>query len=162
MAQAAATRTPALLKYGLVSADDHVLEPPDLWTARLGSRFRDRAPHLERAADGTEHWVVDGQVLLGGRVAEVGALMADRNHEPTRWDEVPAAAYVPSERLKAMDAAGVDYSALYPTVAGRAGQAFGHLADPELELACVQAYNDWLIGEWASASPRFIPQCIAP
>ena len=34
--------------------------------------------------------------------------------------------------------------------------------DPELELACVQAYNDWLIEEWAAASPRFIPQCIVP
>ena len=33
---------------------------------------------------------------------------------------------------------------------------------PELELACVQAYNDWLIEEWAAVSPRFIPQCIVP
>src|SRR5207302_1776614 len=36
------------------------------------------------------------------------------------------------------------------------------LTDPDLELACVQAYNDWLIEEWAAASPRFIPQCIVP
>jgi predicted TIM-barrel fold metal-dependent hydrolase len=61
-----------------------------------------------------------------------------------------------------MDAAGVDYSVLYPTVAGRAGETFGRLTDPELELACVQAYNDWLIDEWAGASERFIPQCIVP
>jgi predicted TIM-barrel fold metal-dependent hydrolase len=26
----------------------------------------------------------------------------------------------------------------------------------------VQAYNDWLLEEWAGASKRFIPQCIAP
>src|SRR5207253_9348199 len=39
---------------------------------------------------------------------------------------------------------------------------FARIADPELELACVQAYNDWLIEEWAAASPRFIPQCIVP
>ena len=61
-----------------------------------------------------------------------------------------------------MDAAGIDYSVLYPTVAGLAGETFGRLEDPELELACVQAYNDWLIDEWASASDRFIPQCIVP
>ena len=61
-----------------------------------------------------------------------------------------------------MDAAGVDYSVLYPTVAGLAGEAFGRLRDPDLELACVQAYNDWLIEEWAAASERFIPQCIVP
>src|SRR6266481_712671 len=151
------------LKYGLISVDDHVQEPPELWTQRLSkSRWRERVPHLERTADGTERWVVDGQVLLDGRPARVGALMADRNCEPSRWEEVPPAAYLASERLKAMDAAGTDYAVLYPTVAGLAGEAFGKLQDPELELACVQAYNDWLIEEWATASERFIPQCIVP
>jgi predicted TIM-barrel fold metal-dependent hydrolase len=61
-----------------------------------------------------------------------------------------------------MDAAGIDYAVLYPTVAGAAGQTFGRIEAAELELACVQAYNDWLIDEWASASPRFIPQCLVP
>jgi predicted TIM-barrel fold metal-dependent hydrolase len=88
--------------------------------------------------------------------------MADRNREPSRWEDVPAPAYVPTERLKAMDAAGIDCSVLYPTVAGLAGETFGKLTDPELELACVRAYNDWLIDEWAGASDRFIPQCIVP
>ena len=88
--------------------------------------------------------------------------MPDRTNEPARWDEAPPAAYNPADRLRLMDAAGVDYSVLYPTVAGLAGEAFGRLTDPELELACVQAYNDWLIEEWAGASTRFIPQCIVP
>ena len=149
--------------YPLISTDDHVQEPPDLWSNRLSkSRFGDRIPRLERTAEGPERWVVDGQVLLGGHAARAGALMADRNTEPARWDEVPPAAYVPSERLKVMDAAGIGYSVLFPTVAGMAGEAFGRLEDPELELACVQAYNDWLIEEWAGASDRFIPQCIVP
>ena len=151
------------LKYGLISVDDHVQEPPDLWTSRLSKRrWGDRIPHVTTTADGTEQWVVDGQVLLGGRLARAGALMPDRNTEPNRWEEVPLAAYQPSERLKIMDAAGVDYSVLFPIVAGMAGEAFGRLHDPELELACVQAYNDWLIEEWAAASDRFIPQCIVP
>jgi predicted TIM-barrel fold metal-dependent hydrolase len=117
---------------------------------------------MESAGDGTERWLVDGQVLLDGFAGRAGALMADRNCEPRCWQDVPAAAYLPSERLKAMDAAGIDYSVIYPTVAGLAGEAFGKLSDPELELACVQAYNDWLIDEWAGASDRFIPQCIVP
>jgi len=151
------------LRYGLISVDDHVQEAPNLWTDRLSrQRWGDRLPHLERAPDETEQWVVDGRVLLAGRPAKAGALMADRNREPTRWDEVPPAAYTPAERLKAMDAAGVDTSVLYPTVAGLAGEAFGRLEDPELELACTQAYNDWLIEEWAAASDRFVPQCIVP
>ena len=150
-------------KHGLISVDDHVLEPPNLWTDRLSKgKWGNRIPHLERVSDGAERWVVDGQVLLDGHPAKAGALMADRNQEPRRWDEVPQAAYVPSERLKTMDTSGVDYSVLYPSVAGLAGEAFGRLEDPDLELACVQAYNDWLIDEWAGASDRFIPQCIVP
>lgn len=151
------------LKYGFISVDDHVQEPPDLWTDRLSqSRWGERLPHLERTSDGAERWVVDGKVLLGGAAGKAGAFMPDRNCEPIRWDEVPAAAYLPAERLKVMDAAGVDYSVLYPTVAGLAGEAFGRIEDSELELACVQAYNDWLIEYWAAASERFIPQCIVP
>jgi predicted TIM-barrel fold metal-dependent hydrolase len=151
------------LKYGLISVDDHVQEPPNLWTERLSkSRWGNSVPHLETAADGRQRWVVDGQVLVDGRAAKSGALMVDRNIDPGRWSDVPPAAYLPSERLKTMDSGGVDYSALYPTVAGLAGEGFARLEDPAFELACVQAYNDWLIEEWARASERFIPQCIVP
>ena len=114
-----------------ISVDDHVQETPDLWTSRLAkSRWGDRIPHLERD-NGVERWVSHGQTLLGGRVARAGALMPNRSRDPSRWEEVPAAAYVPAERLKTMDAAGIDYSVLYPTVAGLAGEVFGRLDDPE-------------------------------
>jgi uncharacterized protein len=150
------------LRHGLISVDDHVQEPPDLWTSRLSRRrWGDRIPHLERSS-GADRWVVDGQIALGGHAALAGALMRDRNHDPARWDDVPPAAYRPADRLTAMDAAGVDASILYPTVAGLAGETFARIQDPELELACVQAYNDWLLDEWAAASDRFIPQCIVP
>jgi predicted TIM-barrel fold metal-dependent hydrolase len=61
-----------------------------------------------------------------------------------------------------MDADHVAYSVLYPTVAGFAGEIFGRSMDPEFEIDCVRAYNDWLIEEWASVSHRFIPLCIVP
>ena len=100
------------------------------------------------------------------RLALVGALagagMPDRALEPQTWATVPRMAYDPVARLQAMDADGVDYSVLYPTVSGLAGETFGRLSDPELELVCVQAYNDWLLETWAQASERFIPQCIVP
>ena len=144
------------LKHGLISVDDHVVEPPDLWISRLSrTKWGDRIPHLATGSDGSEYWVVDGQPLHQSRLPEVGAALPDRIVEPRRWSDVPAAAYDATARLKAMDADGVDYSALYPSVAGLAGETFGRLTDPDLELACVQAYNDWLIDEWAAASERF-------
>ena len=151
------------LKYGFISADDHVQEHPEVWTKRMSkAKWGERIPHIARQSDGTDRWVVDGKKVDLSGVAIAGGAMADRAREPQRWEEVPSVAYTPRERLAAMDVDGVDYSVLYPSVAGRAGETFGRLTDVELELACVQAYNDFLIEEWASASPRFIPQCIVP
>ncbi len=139
------------LKYGLISADDHVQEHGEVWTRRMSrEKWGDRIPHLEIQNDGIQRWAIDGTPL--GKHAP----------SPRRWEEIPRAAYDPRERLKAMDTDGVDYSILYPTVAGLAGERFGKLADADLELACVQAYNDWLIEEWAKVSPRLVPQCIVP
>ena len=147
----------------LISAVDHVIEPPDVWTQRLSkSKFGARIPHLERGADGSDCWSVDGKSLSLADAARVGALMSDRVSIPKRWEEVAKAAYDPTARLKAMDDDGIDIAVLYPCLAGFSGEFFGAIADPELELACVRAYNDWLIDEWASTSKRFIPQCIVP
>ncbi len=151
------------MKKGFISVDDHVQEQPDVWTERLSkAKWGNRIPHIEKQADGTENWVVDGRKLPLGGVASAGAAMRDRTEEPQCWQDVPKVAYDPMERLKAMDTDGVDYSVLYPTVAGVAGENFGRLTDPDFELACVQAYNDWLIEEWTNRSERFIPQCIVP
>ena len=67
------------VKYGFISVDDHIQEVPNLWTDRLKEKFGDRVPHLETMKDGSEQWFMDGQVLLDGRAARAGALMADRN-----------------------------------------------------------------------------------
>jgi predicted TIM-barrel fold metal-dependent hydrolase len=150
-------------KLRFVSTDDHVIEHPDVWLRRLSrAKWGGRIPHVERDRDGSDYWMIDGaRYRLCGN-GSVGALMADRRVEPETWERMPQAAYIPSERLKAMDANGADFSVLYPTIAGIAGEVFGRIADTELELACVQAYNDWLIEEWAGCSARFVLQCIVP
>ncbi len=148
---------------GILSAVDHVQEPPDLWTSRLSAtKWAERIPLIETGGNGVDRWFIDGQPAAMDGVAPAGVLMTDRAKAPQRWEDVPEAAYRPAARLAAMDAAGIEYSVLYPTVAGLGGEAFGRITDPKLELECVRAYNDWLIDEWAAASPRFIPQCIVP
>jgi len=146
-----------------ISVDEHIQEHPEVWTKRLSrAKWGDRIPRVERNSDGVEHWIIDGRRIDLAGVADCGAVMPDRTINPQRWSEVPASVYDPEERLRAMDAAGIEYAVLYPTVAGVGGEAFGRVEDPELELGCVQAYNDWLLEEWAGASNRFIPQCIVP
>src|ERR1041385_5639675 len=107
-----------MAEFSFISVDDHVQEPPDLWTKRLPrSKWNERIPHIETDAAG-EHWVVDGGKLKFSGAADCGALTPDRAESPQRWSEVPPSVYDPRERLKAMDAAGVAYSVLYPTIAG--------------------------------------------
>jgi predicted TIM-barrel fold metal-dependent hydrolase len=146
-----------------ISTVDHVVEHPEVWTERLSkSQWGNRMPHMERSSQDGDSWIVDGRSVSLSNVAQVGALMTQRTDVPKRWEEVPPTAYVPAERLKAMDADGVACSVLYPTFAGFSGETFGILTDSDLELACVRAYNDWLIDEWASYSERFVPQCLVP
>jgi uncharacterized protein len=147
----------------IISAVDRVVERPDVWTQRLSkTNFGDRIPHLERSADGSDVWIVDGRRTPLAHTVCVGALMADRVNVPKHWEDIPNIASDPTARLKAMDDDGVEYAVLYPGLPGFSGELFGAIADSELELACVQAYNDWLIEEWANVSERFIPQCIVP
>ncbi|HTN72186.1 MAG TPA: amidohydrolase family protein [Methylomirabilota bacterium] len=150
------------LKYGFISADDHVQEHREVWTSRMSrQKWGDKIPHVDRQADGSDFWVIgDQRIPLPETAGET--VGENRSLQPKQWEEVPRAAYSAPERLVVMDRDGVDYSVLYPTAAGLAAQAFGQLDDPDLEVACVQAYNDWLIEEWARASPRFVPQCIVP
>jgi len=146
-----------------ISVDDHVQEHPNVWTERLSERkWGDRIPHVERGGDGMDYWYVDGRKLSLAGTSLATATKSDRTQEPKQWQDIPSAAYVPADRLKAMDADHVAYSVLYPTIAGLAGETFGRCTDAALELACVRAYNDWLIEEWASVSKRFIPLCIVP
>jgi uncharacterized protein len=147
----------------LISSVDHVVEHPAVWTHRLSrSKWSDQIPHLEHQADGTDAWMIDGRKVLLSEGAQVGALMDDRVDSPKRWEDMPEATYAPAARLKAMDKDGVDYSVLYPTFAGFSGENLGAISDPDLALACVQAYNDWLLEDWASFSDRFIPLCVLP
>ena len=47
----------------ILSADSHVVEPADLWTERVESRYRDRAPHVVSEIGGIEaDWfIIEGQ-----------------------------------------------------------------------------------------------------
>ena len=132
-------------KICVISADDHVCETADVWTKRMSKqKWGARVPHVESQTDGTQIWLIDGKPM-----------------DSSASSGLPITEAL-SERLSTMDRHGIDYSVLYPSMSGMSGERFGRLEDSEFEVACVQAYNDWLIEEWAAASPRFVPQCITP
>jgi predicted TIM-barrel fold metal-dependent hydrolase len=62
-------------------------------------------------------------------------------------------------RIADMDTAGIWASLCFPSlIAGFAGVVFSKSTDPELGLACVRAWNDWVHEVWAGTYPeRIIP-----
>jgi predicted TIM-barrel fold metal-dependent hydrolase len=69
------------------------------------------------------------------------------------------AIYDPIARLEILDRDGVDAEVLFPNPPVQNATFFQ--GDAELELACVQAYND-AINEWRHASDRYIPLALLP
>lgn len=146
-------------KYLLVSVDDHVLEPPTMFQGRLPRKFTDRAPYVERDND-AEAWVfdelrspisaADGYVTWEpGTGDDIGVTYDD--YRPGVWNV--------HDRILDMDLGGIYASLNFPSIAfGFAGQAFMRMKESDLGLACMRAYNDWMIEEWVGAYPeRLIP-----
>jgi predicted TIM-barrel fold metal-dependent hydrolase len=134
-----------------ISSDSHVFEPPDLWTARLPSVFRDRAPRIVREA-GSDWWVVEGAKMTGA-VAGVAGLRFERpkalSIEGT-LDDVHRGGFDPAARLRDMDLDGVHADIIYPTAGFR---SLALVRDTAFLNAICVAYNDY-IAEFCRASPE--------
>ena len=137
--------------YKILSSDDHVLEPAELWTERIEARYRDRAPRVLREENGDDAWFCDGFKILGlGPAAQVGR----RFDEPEklsfgdRIENMRPGGYIPEEHIKDMDLDGVDVSIMYPTTS----LLIYIVPDTGLVNACFRAYNDW-IAEFCRSYP---------
>ncbi|MEU2000766.1 amidohydrolase family protein [Rhodococcus sp. NPDC019627] len=148
----------------LVSVDDHILEPPNLWVDRVPSKDRDRAPHMIKDDSGMDVWVYDGKRMpSSGLSAVAGKSKEEFSPEPLNYDEMRPGCYDPLARVEDMNRAGILASLSFPTVTRFCGQLFMEASDREFGFSCLQAYNDWHLEEWAGAAPgRFIPLILIP
>jgi predicted TIM-barrel fold metal-dependent hydrolase len=146
----------------LVSVDDHLVEPPDLFGGRLRGNYADEAPRVQRQPDGSDVWVFNGRVIPNiGLNAVAGRPREEYGVEPTAFDEMRPGCYDVHERIKDMDAGGVLASMNFPSFPGFSGRLFAACEDRGLALAVLQAYNDWHIDEWCGAYPgRFMPMAL--
>ena len=147
--------------FTLISVDDHLVEPPDMFEGRVESRYADLAPRVEVDDAGMEYWAYDGQRQYKvGLNAVVGRPRNELSFEPTRFDEMRRGAWDIHARVHDMDLNGVYASLNFPSsLAGFAGQRFQlGVSDPGLARAVVTAANDWHLEAWAGAYPdRIIP-----
>jgi predicted TIM-barrel fold metal-dependent hydrolase len=148
----------------LVSVDDHIIEPREMFDAHIPERFRDRAPRVLTDDDGSEYWLFEGErAAYMGLNAVAGCPPEEYGLNPTRYDQMRKGCFNVDERVRDMNANGVLGSLNFPTFPHFCGQLFARQQDKELSIAVVRAYNDWHIDEWCGAHPgRFIPCGITP
>ena len=149
----------------LISVDDHVVEPPDLWTRHISAKHRDRAPRVVRDEKGVQHWELEGKrKVITGLMAVAGTPSTEWDPMPMNLEDPPSqASGDPRVRLAAMDQDHVIASLIFPTYSNTCGQTFLDTPDKDLGLACIRAYNDWMLDEWTAAAPdRFIPLALVP
>jgi predicted TIM-barrel fold metal-dependent hydrolase len=148
----------------LISVDDHVVEPPDLFEGRLPRRFADRAPYVKRQADGSDVWFFEGERVINiGLAAVAGRDPSEYGMDPTSFDEMRAGCFDVHERIHDMNANGVLASLCFPSFPQFCGQLFSRQVDKELSLDVIRSYNDWHLEAWCGAYPgRFIPLGILP
>ena len=144
--------------YRIISSDNHISEPPDLWLSRMEPRFRDRAPRIVRDADGLDWWYCDGKKVPGTGFGFGGGQTGVRFEEGAGanlkiagvFENVRPGAYIPEEQVKDMDIDGVDVSILYPTT----GLQLFKQPDGEFLTDIFRAYNDWIAEFCQRASNR--------
>jgi predicted TIM-barrel fold metal-dependent hydrolase len=137
--------------YRLIDADQHINEPPDLWTSRLSAKFRDRAPRMERFEQG-DAWVFEGvKDPINFGLNACAGMEPDKLVPWLRWEELRRGGYDPAVRCDEMDRDGVDACLLFPTP--RVSQWMFAMREPDFHLELVQAYNDWL-SEYCAHDPE--------
>ncbi|HVB94280.1 MAG TPA: amidohydrolase family protein [Acidimicrobiales bacterium] len=143
----------------LVSVDDHIVEPPDMFEGRLPAKYQDLAPKMIKKPDGTDVWTYDGNEMPNiGLNAVVGRPPEEYGIEPTSLDDMRPGCFDVHERIRDMNANGVLGSMNFPSFPQFCGQLFARTEDKDVALAMIQAYNDWHIEGWCGAAPgRFIP-----
>jgi predicted TIM-barrel fold metal-dependent hydrolase len=143
----------------MVSVDDHVVEPPDLFDGRLAAKYREYAPEFITNADGTNVWKYNGETVMNVALnAVAGRPKEEYGIEPTSFTQLRPGTYDHQERVKDMSANGVLGSLCFPSFPQFCGQLFARTADKDVALAMVRAYNDWHVDEWCGSHPgRFIP-----
>jgi predicted TIM-barrel fold metal-dependent hydrolase len=152
----------------VIDADSHMTERHDLFTERAPKGYEDRVPHVE-VVDGMEMWVIEGKTFgkagSGGTVDHDGVKHPYRDSQGGDWGitDVHPAAWDPNERLRLMDAQGIDVQVLYPNAIGLGGQNLRNsVQDVTLLQVCVEIYNDAMAQVQAESNNRLLPMPIMP
>jgi predicted TIM-barrel fold metal-dependent hydrolase len=169
----------------IISVDDHVLEPKELWQRELPASVRDRGPRTSREkvklvfegghygfergvddGDWCDLWLFDDLVVPTGFLhAPAGTPRNEQRNVPAVYEDFRPGAYDQTARLADMDTNHVEAAINFPNIFPRfAGQGFLERDDKALSLDCLRIYNNWTIDEWCGGAGRgrLIPLTLVP
>jgi predicted TIM-barrel fold metal-dependent hydrolase len=148
----------------LISIDDHIVEPKDMFDKHVPDRWKGDVPTIVADEHGIERWQFQGQVSGStGLNAVISWPREEWNLDPATFAEMRPGAYDIHERVRDMNRNGVLASMCFPSFVGFSNGFFHRAPDKDLALVMTQAYNDWHIDEWVGTYPdRFIPIAIPP
>jgi predicted TIM-barrel fold metal-dependent hydrolase len=148
----------------LVSVDDHVVEPPDVFQHALPVQYRARAPKLVQNKKGDDVWTFEGKVLPNiGLNAVAGRAPEEYGMEPTSFRQMRKGCYDVHARIDDMNVNGQLGSMCFSSFPGLCGRLWCQTDDKALAGVVSQAYNDWHVDEWCGAHPgRFLPLGMIP
>jgi uncharacterized protein len=151
----------AQIDYPIIDADAHVNEPPELWQERVPAKWRDRAPKVLHT-DGGDVWSFDDGKRLRplGLTATAGRSFLQFQPTGVRYDEIRPGSFDTAARLRDMEADGIWAQVLYPSVTLAGAKLYAE--EPELQVACVRAYNEWMAEFCEGADGRLVGQAIIP
>ncbi|MGA1648642.1 MAG: amidohydrolase, partial [Ilumatobacteraceae bacterium] len=106
--------------YTLISVDDHLVEPPDMFDGRLPADLQSGAPRLVENERGHQVWTFDGQIFSQvGMNAVAGRRPEYRSLEPARFEDMRRGCFDVHARVADMDLIGCWASLNFPSqVAG--------------------------------------------
>jgi predicted TIM-barrel fold metal-dependent hydrolase len=141
------------MDYRVISADNHVMEPPGTFVERVPAALRDRAPQVMQSPKGGEGWTFNGQLPKMTFSRDAARKGGDS------FAMIPRGSHDGAAHIADMLADGVDAAVLYPGVS----KNLYEMPDRELAVACLRAYNDWLLDDFCSADRRrLIEMCLVP
>lgn len=169
----------------IVDVDAHVVEPPDVWSARLPARYKDIGPRVAYLPPGTPKltggtyleapgdpgdgdpvawWLYeDHQYSVKRLIAAAGYPADEITLQGITFDQMRPGCWKQQDRLDDMTLNGVEAQLCFPNYPRFCGQIFLHGKDRELAFLCVKAYNDWMVESWcAGTNGRLIPLCLIP
>lgn len=148
----------------LISVDDHITEPPDMFDKHLSGDALKTAPKFGTDENGKSFWTYQGMYMPSvGLNAVVGRPLEEYGMEPNSLEEMREGVYNVDARIDDMNVNGVASSLNFGTCVGFDGGRFHKAPDKKLSLIHLRAYNDWHIDEWCGAYPgRFIPCALLP